>query len=127
MHDPYPIPLLAVNIHTAGGAIVVTATGEIDLNSAPVLERALREVLAQHPETVVVDLSAVSFLGTTGIAVLLTAAQSCRQPMRLVPSYPARRPLEVTGAAQLFILYENLDLVTEPTRNQAIRTSVIES
>ncbi|AYF77746.1 anti-sigma factor antagonist [Nocardia yunnanensis] len=120
MHDPNPTPLLTVHTHNVGDAMVVTATGEIDLNSVPVLERALRDILIKDPETVVVvDLSTVSFLGSTGIAVLLTVAQSCRQPLRLVPSYPARRPLEVTGAAELFIMCDNLDTATEPVKNRA--------
>jgi len=58
----------------AGAAIVLTSAGEVDLETGPRLRAALARLL-ERPEAVpiVVDLSDVTFLGSTGIAVLVDA------------------------------------------------------
>lgn len=53
---------------------LLTAVGEIDLASAPDLEVHLRKCVEEGP--VVVDLSNVSFIDSTGLRVLLTAHEA---------------------------------------------------
>ncbi|MFB8003901.1 STAS domain-containing protein [Nocardia sp. NPDC056000] len=104
-----PDQLLRVRLDDDAANPVVTVSGEIDVTSAPMLERVLRQALATNPRTVVVDMAGVSFLGSAGITVLAAAAQQCRELPRVVASYPVRRPLEITGADTLFVLCDNLD------------------
>jgi anti-anti-sigma factor len=54
---------------TAVRAGSVTVTGEIDMETAPVLREALAEAAAA-PGPLVVDLSAVTFLDSAGVAAL---------------------------------------------------------
>ncbi|WP_405490692.1 STAS domain-containing protein [Nocardia sp. NBC_00511] len=115
MHEPDPTRLLQVHVDTEDPIPVLTATGEVDLVSAPVLERALRHALEQAPRTVVLDLSQVTFFASVGIAVLITATRSCPEPLRIVAPYPVRRPLEVTGVAELFALCDSLDTALTST------------
>lgn len=65
--------------HTA-----VTVCGEVDLHSAPTLLVALREIFQQRPlQHLVVDLSNVPFLDSTGLGVLLGGChQAGPQPAR---------------------------------------------
>ena len=49
---------------------VLVVHGEIDLGTAPTLQEALRTVLEQHAGPVVVDLSEVPFMDSTGVHVL---------------------------------------------------------
>jgi anti-sigma B factor antagonist len=67
----------------AGTVSVLTVSGEIDLISGPRLRAALDEVLddpgASAPTCVVVDLTAVSFLGSAGLAVLVDAHEGASQ------------------------------------------------
>ncbi|HEY0573710.1 MAG TPA: anti-sigma factor antagonist [Pseudonocardia sp.] len=58
----------------AGSAIVLTSAGEVDLETGPRLRAALARLL-ERPDAVpiVVDLTDVTFLGSTGIAVLVDA------------------------------------------------------
>ncbi|WP_331722995.1 STAS domain-containing protein [Nocardia sp. NBC_00511] len=100
--------LLQVEVVTTGPLPVVTASGEVDIVSAPVLERALRQALRQRPRTVIVDLAGISFLGSVGIGVLAAAGGQCPELLRIVASHPVRRPLELTGAANLFVLCDSL-------------------
>lgn len=58
------------------GVVIVTASGGIDNASAPRLSAALhRELDSPRCRLLVVDLRAVDFLGTQGIAVLTNARQ----------------------------------------------------
>ncbi len=68
-----------VEVSERDGRSVVTAAGELDVHSAPVLQAEL-DPLAQRPEgSVVVDLSAVAFIDSTGLGVLVTALKHVRE------------------------------------------------
>ncbi|MGW1996434.1 STAS domain-containing protein [Embleya sp. NPDC001921] len=62
-----------VSVVLAGPRAVVTPVGEIDIDSAPDLERALHECLNHHAGEVHVDMNAVRFCDCTGLGVLLRA------------------------------------------------------
>lgn len=56
----------------AGGVVTVAVSGEIDLATGPTVDRALRDAITGGgARTVLVDLSAVQFLDSSGIALLL--------------------------------------------------------
>ena len=80
---------------------VVAPSGEIDALTAPQLGRRLLGVVEAGKTRVVVDLSRVTFLDSTGIGVLLNALRSLgRRRGRLVvvcPNKRTLRPFEVTG------------------------------
>ncbi|MFB8003627.1 STAS domain-containing protein [Nocardia sp. NPDC056000] len=78
MNDPDQ--LLQVELDENAAIPVVTASGEIDVTSAPVLERVLRRALRAGTRTVVVDMTGVSFLGSAGITVLAAVAEECLEP-----------------------------------------------
>lgn len=62
----------AVTTQWDGHQATVTATGDIDLASAPPMDKAIEAaVRAIEAEAVVVDLSRVTFLDSSGICVLL--------------------------------------------------------
>ncbi len=94
-------------------ASVVRVTGEIDVASAPELENALGIVPAESG-TVVVDLSAVTFMDSTGLGVLVAAwnRYNSQEPvgrLALVVSTPeVERLLEVTGLAEVFGTFPTL-------------------
>lgn len=96
----------------AAGVAVLSVDGEIDTLTAPSLQRAIAELFADPADTVlVIDLSAVGFLASSGLAVLIRAAQQAAERgvrLRLVARPRAvRRPLEVTRSDQLFALYDD--------------------
>ncbi len=94
--------------HT-GNAVVVTLTGEIDLVSAPRLRTALDEALADPAAVLVVDLSAVTFFGLIGSALLLdTVHASAPRPVRVLAPPRVRRPLEAVGLEHMLTLCPDL-------------------
>src|SRR4051795_13420110 len=57
--------------------VVVRVVGDLDLITAPQLATHLRRQIASHPNgtAVVVDLDRCGFLGSKGVAALMTAAE----------------------------------------------------
>lgn len=126
LHDPAamlpnPPELLTIETELLDAAVVLTLLGEIDLFTAPLLRSALLESLAEGQPLIVVDLSAVTFLGSCGVDVLFTAltrarAQACE--LRLAGGdRPVRVALDATGLRGQFEHY--------PDREQAVGQPVV--
>jgi anti-sigma B factor antagonist len=87
----------AMNVSVTNGMRIVTIVGEIDLAVAP----AMQAVLTDGHTDIIVDLSGVTFLDSSGIAAILrayrhqTASGHCLS-MRGATG-PVRRVLEITG------------------------------
>jgi anti-sigma B factor antagonist len=94
------------------GASVVTFTGEIDLESSP----AAREILLKcfvSTRKVIVDLSAVSYIDSSGVASLVEALQAAKkngsQFSIAAASEPTRRVLELARLDKVFTMYNSVD------------------
>jgi anti-sigma B factor antagonist len=57
------------------GTAIVVVSGELDLGTVPTMERPLLEQLQQRP-AVLVDLSALSFIDSSGIGALIRAKRN---------------------------------------------------
>lgn len=68
--ETFSVRLLATHDHHQHAA-VLSVQGEIDLGTAPKLREALLPVLEHHTGPVVVDLSDVGFMDSTGVHVLI--------------------------------------------------------
>jgi anti-sigma B factor antagonist len=64
---------LAVKRSRSDGYEVLVVEGEIDIATAPRMIAALNEVLAAIESPLVVDLSSVVFMDSTGLALLINA------------------------------------------------------
>ena len=60
-------------------ANVLPLEGEIDLHVAPRLESSLARITKKRPSHVVVDLSGVTFIDSSGLAVLIRAWQDIQK------------------------------------------------
>ena len=84
--------------------VVITATGEIDASTQPLLAGALREALHDAPTAdVVLDLSDVAFIDSSGLHALLHARTRHGERFRLGGvSTVVARLLELTGMTRTF-------------------------
>jgi anti-sigma B factor antagonist len=108
---------LQVQIEQTDSGSVLHVAGEVDVASASILRDALESLPSESPR-VVVDLSEVSFLDSTGLGVLVgewkrsgedTSARFC-----LVVTRPEiKRVLEVTGLTSIFSIYDSLPAAIE--------------
>jgi anti-anti-sigma factor len=100
-----------VQVRTARPApdcVVLSVSGEIDLATAPDLELAISRELATTPARLVLDLSAVSFFGSLGLAALIRAAFMAEDRgvhLALVANRLVRRTMELTQTEQMFATY----------------------
>ncbi len=59
--------------------VIARPEGDIDLASSPSLRSQLREVVEEATDQVVIDLEAVPYMDSSGVATLVELLQSCRQ------------------------------------------------
>ena len=87
--------------HRDDGAVTLRVTGELDLGSAPTLKKALEKAEDQNPQSVVLDLSQLTFMDSTGIRAILQArarATAAGRRLALVPGPPnVQEIFAVTG------------------------------
>jgi anti-sigma B factor antagonist len=99
--DPPTTDLVSVDVSRAGPAACVSAAGEIDSTSAPVLRQQLETLLDGDVRELIVDLGRVTFLDSAGLCVLAAIhRRAVRQDvtMRVLASSRAViRPLQITG------------------------------
>ncbi|MGA2211482.1 MAG: STAS domain-containing protein [Acidimicrobiales bacterium] len=104
---------LEVEVEQSGETPVVRVVGEVDIATAPALRERLEQVLASATR-VVVDLSEVTFLDSTGLSVLVGAwkqlsGEDSEGDLRLVVVRPTiQKVLEITGLDQVFSVFATL-------------------
>ena len=93
-----------------GSAQHVAASGELDIASSELLEQALLDAERGDAETIVLDLSALEFIDSTGLRLVIDANERCGGPsgrLRVIAGAPAvERLLDLVG------LRERLPLIT---------------
>jgi anti-anti-sigma factor len=66
---------LALRSQREGDAHVIELIGELDLDGAPRLEEELRRVEASDVTSIIVDLSQLEFIDSTGIRLIVMASE----------------------------------------------------
>ncbi|MFC6012097.1 STAS domain-containing protein [Nocardia lasii] len=93
------------------GVTVLTVTGEVDLATAPALDATIEAILAEKPAALVIDLTAVGFLASAGMATLVAAHQRAGETtsIAVVADGPATsRQLKMTSLDQVFAMHTTL-------------------
>jgi anti-sigma B factor antagonist len=91
------------------GACVVSVAGEVDLHTAPALERELLGAVAEGTGRVIVDLARCGFVDSTALGILVMANKGLhdgRGPLALVTDdRHILKVLDVTGLTTLFAIH----------------------
>lgn len=102
---------LAVRTVTEG-VTVVAVSGEVDMLTAPQLRADVLRNL-DTSDTLVLDMSEVTFLGSAGLAVLVEASQHGKRrgaAFRVVAVNRAvTRPLAATGLGEVFSVFKSVE------------------
>lgn len=98
---------LSASVERQSDAIIVHVRGELDIVSAPVLRQVFIEVLSETPAAhLIVDLSDVSFIDSTGIGVIVGAYKRVRTKggrfNAVVTTTEVRRALTMTGLMRIW-------------------------
>ena len=99
----------------APGQVVIAVGGEVDMLTSPQLRAAVLDQFAAGAavDLVVLDLDGVTFLGTSGLAVLIEvreAAHAAGVELRLAcTARRVLRPLTIAGLIPLFDIHDTID------------------
>jgi anti-sigma B factor antagonist len=100
----------AVEVRTEDRATVLAVRGELDLASSTALEQALEQAQTAQPELVVLDLTELEFMDSTGLSVLVKANQRAHDAGKrfaLVKGSPqVQRLLTLTGVTDRITVAE---------------------
>jgi anti-sigma B factor antagonist len=111
---------LRITTERAEGTSVLYLRGELDLRTVPKLRMRLAEALERGSGPVVVDLTDVTFIDSTGLSALLNAlrrlTRAGRRMLLSTQEGPVLRLLRMTRLDSTFALYDSpeaaLDAVT---------------
>jgi anti-sigma B factor antagonist len=100
---------LDVQERVLGDTCLIAMAGDFDLFTAPDVRTRLDGLIDKEQRHVVVDLTRVRFMDSSGLAVLLDAWHSLgarHRRFRVVcPPGPVRTTLEITGLDEILPLY----------------------
>lgn len=99
------------------GVEVVRLTGEVDLNVVPEVQKHMSVIYGKKPKLLVVDLSGVDYMDSSGLAVLVEARNWCvRNKCKLRLAALSGYLLDVFQIAhldQVFEIHDDLERALE--------------
>lgn len=100
-----------VTIEERDGSIVLLLSGELDISTATRLEDDLRRVEADKPVLIVLDLSRLVFMDSTGLRMLISADARAREAGRRLAIVQGNEMVQ--RVLRLTRLDERLDIVED--------------
>ena len=70
---------MQVDVEKGAGATTVSPNGDVDLSVSKDLQSALKKVMEEKPDRVIVDLQGVPYMDSSGVATLVEAMQIARK------------------------------------------------
>lgn len=108
-----PAPFQVSSEQIDGGIRAFTVCGELDMSTAPELERGLEEALADPDASIVIDLSECEFIDSTGIALIVRTWQQLSERERRLAlassNQQVRRLLKITGVEGSIPMHDGRD------------------
>ncbi len=99
---------LEIAVETSGETTIVTPKGEVDMARSPLLRKSIADVMKAKPKRVVLDLSGVPYMDSSGLATMVEALQNSRKnqiPLLLCSLTPrVRSILEIARLNTVFTL-----------------------
>lgn len=98
---------LTVETQTTETGVVIRAAGEVDLYSSPELRKAILESAPTADQEVGIDLSAVTYIDSSGVATLVEGLRCARERgVGFVLVTPSAAVLQVLELARLDSVFE---------------------
>lgn len=99
------------------GFVSVAVAGELDLATSGRLESELRGVEASRPSVLIIDLSQLSFIDSTGLRLIIGAHTRAREEGRRLAI--VRGPDAVQKVFHLALLEKRIDFIDDPSGDEA--------
>ena len=99
---------LSVATRLVSAYAVVEVGGEVDVYTAPRLRDSLRRISTADAPHVILDLSAMTFIDSTGLGVIVGAVKRIREDGGTLslraPSRSTRKVLDITGLSEIIAI-----------------------
>ena len=100
--------LLSVSVEADGDAVKLAARGEMDLATADIVDRELVKAEASDARRIILDLSGVEFIDSSGLKVLVYAARRSNSDSNRLAVVPGTgqvaKMLKLTGIEEFLTL-----------------------
>ncbi len=104
---------VSVSRRPDGDVPVVAVSGEVDVYSAPALKDSLTSLLQSGAHSVVVDLTEVAFLDSTGLGALVEARAATSEAGGSLPLVCSQERIlklfTITGLDSVFAIHRSVD------------------
>jgi anti-sigma B factor antagonist len=104
---------LSIHVHVSGGMHVFELIGSLDIATAPTVRAALLEASERGDHKLIVDLTKLEFLDSTGLGALIGGQRRAKEfdgDVRIVATEgQILRLLRITGLLKVFSVYPTLD------------------
>jgi len=101
---------LELNQHEEEDARVLRVSGEVDLYSSPELRQAVQTMLALTGDRIHIDLSAVAYMDSSGIATLVEGMRNARAlDVDFVLYAPSKSVMKVLSLSRLDSVFDIIE------------------
>ena len=116
--------LLTTSVAHRDGAVVLSVSGEIDAATASVFDAAVAAALAEDPLMLIIELSAVTFMGSVGLRILLSTKEETGNNFAdfavVAHDKAILRPIQLAGLHRILSMYSSLeDALAAPRKHMA--------
>ena len=101
--------LEVITTTVAGGPVVVTPYGDVDLTTSPALRTLVHQVMDDGATAVVLDLSDVEFVDSTVFGALVSFHRRLGNRLVVAACPRVRRLLDITGFTLVLTVTDSVD------------------
>lgn len=95
------------------GYTVLELSGEVDVLSAPKLKETIIEHITNKAQLIIVDLTEVEYLDSTGLGTLIGSLKRTREAKTRLSivgmNARLRRLFDITGIDKIFLIYDSVE------------------
>jgi len=112
---------LGIDVRQVSGRPVLFVTGEIDIYTAPLFKQSVVNLVSEGTSNVVIDLSGVTFMDSSGFGTLLGATRRLRPGgggLHLAgPNSTIQRMLRLTRLDSIMEIHESVEAAVQSVSN----------
>lgn len=102
-----------INIERKPNTVIIKPLGEIDLHNSPQLRKTLQEVIKQNTVNLLINLEAVSYVDSSGLATLVEVFQQISKQGKKLALFSlqdtVKNVLSITRLDEIFPIYPSLE------------------
>lgn len=112
---------LGIDVRQVSGRPVLFVTGEIDIYTAPLFKQSVVNLVSEGTQNVVIDLTGVTFMDSSGFGTLLGATRRLRPGgggLHLAgPNSTIQRMLRLTRLDSIMQIHDSAEAAVEAVKN----------